>query len=108
MITGRPVFEGRDQSQVLNQIAAILGPPTSQALSSMNVSKIDVKLNFNPQHTIGDWSKVFKRKVDPLALDFVSKLVVWDPNERVTPLKALLHPFFDELFVLNSASEDNN
>ena len=30
-------------------------------------------------------------------MDLLSKLLVYEPNLRLTPLKALLHPFFDEL-----------
>lgn len=40
---------------------------------------------------------MFKRKVDPMAIDLVSKVLVYPPNERLKPLEALLHPFFNEL-----------
>lgn len=106
MVTGRPVFEGKDQSQTLNLIAGVLGPPSMDALNNMNVSKIDEKLKFAPPSQAGDWGKVFKRKIDPLLVDFISKLIAWDPCERITPLKALLHPFFNNLFDShNPASE---
>jgi len=40
---------------------------------------------------------VFKPKVDPMAIDFISKLLVYAPKERLKPMEALLHPYFNEL-----------
>ena len=36
-------------------------------------------------------------RMEALALDLVSKLLVYSPNIRLTPLQALCHPYFDEL-----------
>lgn len=105
MITGRPLFDGKNQSQVINQIAALLGPISPNALNNMHVSKIDENIMYNPPSQAGDWSKVFKRNLDPFLIDFISKLVVWDPSERITPLKALLHPFFNILYDSKSGNE---
>lgn len=44
------------------------------------------------------WPKVFANcKIDPLAIDLISKILVYSPEERLTPLEALAHPLFDEL-----------
>ena len=32
-----------------------------------------------------------------MAIDLVSKVLVYPPEERLKPLEALLHPFFNEL-----------
>jgi len=40
--------------------------------------------------------KVFKKST-PEAIQFVSRLLVYDPLKRPRPLPALLDPFFDEL-----------
>ncbi len=41
--------------------------------------------------------KVFKPKVDPLAIDLVSKIVVYSPNKRLSALEALAHSYFDDM-----------
>ena len=41
--------------------------------------------------------EMFPNKPDPMAVDIVSKLLKYDPNERIKPYQALMHPFFDEL-----------
>lgn len=41
--------------------------------------------------------KVFRSRTPPDAIDFISKVLVYDPSQRLRPMEALLHPFFDEL-----------
>ena len=40
--------------------------------------------------------QVFK-KTDPLLIDLLSKILVYDPKERLTPVQALTHSFFNDL-----------
>ena len=40
---------------------------------------------------------IFEGVTDKDALDLLSKLLVYDPEKRITPLKALAHPFFEEI-----------
>lgn len=42
------------------------------------------------------WGKIF-RKSSPEAIDFVAKLLVYDPTVRPKPIAALLDPYFNEL-----------
>ncbi len=34
---------------------------------------------------------------DPLLLDLISKILVYNPEERFQPIEALTHPYFDDL-----------
>lgn len=43
------------------------------------------------------WEKVFRSRTPKEAIDFVSRLLVYDPSKRPHPLVALLDPYFDEL-----------
>mmetsp|Transcript_1286 Transcript_1286/g.1168 ORF Transcript_1286/g.1168 Transcript_1286/m.1168 type:complete len:104 (+) Transcript_1286:182-493(+) len=47
------------------------------------------------------WSKVFGSKVDPLAVDLISKIMVYSPQKRLKPLEILLHPYFNDIKVPN-------
>jgi len=42
-------------------------------------------------------SQVFRSKATPEAIDLMSKLLVYTPDKRVTPLQSCAHAFFDEL-----------
>lgn len=43
------------------------------------------------------WSKVFRSKTPPEAIDLISRLLVYNPARRLSPIDALQHTFFDEL-----------
>ena len=49
------------------------------------------------------WTKVFKNKnVEDQFLDLITQLLQYDPEIRFTPIKALNHPYFDEIKDPNS------
>ena len=50
-----------------------------------------------PQIKAHPWNRVFKARTPPEAIDLISKILVYDPERRLKPLEALLHPFFDDL-----------
>lgn len=43
----------------------------------------------------------WKSKVNPLFIDFISKMLEYSPKKRLKPLAGLLHPFFDDLRTKN-------
>lgn len=43
------------------------------------------------------WEKVFRHRTPREAIDFVARLLGYDPSQRPRPLVALLDPYFDEL-----------
>ena len=43
------------------------------------------------------WEKVFRSRIPREAIDFVAKLLVYDPNQRPRPLVALVDSYFNEL-----------
>lgn len=54
------------------------------------------------------WTKVFRSRTPPEAVDLISKLLVYNPDKRLSPLEALLHPFFDELRDKNTKLPNGN
>lgn len=43
------------------------------------------------------WEKVFRSRTPKEAIDFVARLLTYDPKARPHPLTALLDPYFNEL-----------
>ena len=73
----------------------MLGTPTKEEIYKMNP---ECKDKVFPVIQSFPWEKVFKRrKVTESYLDLISKLLIYDPDKRLTPLQAICHPFFDEL-----------
>ena len=91
----RPIFPGKSAKEQLYEIIKILGTPTKEQLKSMNGIYKNVKLSkMEPE----SWANVFKNKNnDPLYIDLVSKLLVYEPDSRLSPYKALGHAYFDDL-----------
>lgn len=50
-----------------------------------------------PAIKMHEWKKVFRSKSDPQAIELISKILVYNPAKRLTPMEALCHKFFDEL-----------
>lgn len=48
------------------------------------------------------WEKVFRSRTPKESVDFVSRLLVYDPKARPKPLEALLDSYFDELRDVNT------
>lgn len=94
MLLGHPLFPGESGVDQLVEIIKVLGTPTREQITTMNPNYTEFKF---PQIKAHPWSKVFRSRVPAEAVDLVSKLLVYCPDERLTPMQALMHPFFDDL-----------
>ena len=94
LINGEPPFKGENGIDQLVEVFKVLGTPTKTQLTKMNPDFVDFKF---PQVLPVSWSFFFKDVIPVDALDLVSKLLVYTPSQRLRPIEALIHPFFDEL-----------
>ena len=96
MVLNKPIFPGKSAKDQLFEIIKVLGSPKKDEILKMNNEfKGVIKL---PNMVKKPWKDVFKDKiVDENFIDLVDKLIVYDPEKRLTPYKALCHPYFDEL-----------
>ena len=94
LLLGQPLFVGESGVDQLVEIIKVLGTPTQAQIESMNKNYSEFKF---PHVKQTPWNRVFKSRTPPDAIDLISKVLVYDPERRLKPLEALLHPFFDEL-----------
>ena len=95
LVLGRPMFPGATTSDQLVEIIRILGTPTKDDICSMNPHFKDHKF---PDVKPIPFEKLFKNRIIPEHfLDLLSKLLVYNPQIRLTPEKALEHTYFDEI-----------
>lgn len=94
LMVGTPLFPGESGIDQLVEIIKILGTPTKEEILAMNPTYNEYKF---PQIKASPWTKVFKSKTPPEALDLISKLLVYVPTNRLKPIEAMCHPFFDEI-----------
>lgn len=73
----------------------ILGPPSMIHVMAMNSNYDGSKcLEAGPRRF---WGNVFKANTSLECINFVARLLKYDPKSRPTPLDCLLDSFFDEL-----------
>ena len=95
LILGRPLFPGESPSDQLVEIIKILGTPSKEDIMSMNPQYKEHKF---PDIKPTPWEKVFRnRKTPEFFLDLIDKLLMYNPEKRLSPSQAIQHQFFDEL-----------
>ncbi|MDC6270776.1 mitogen-activated protein kinase [Acetobacter pasteurianus] len=100
MLLGRPLFPGRDYHNQLWLIMEILGTPDMEDYYNIKskrareyirslpfCKKIPFKELFQ---TMGNQGQV---PVNPLAIDLLEKLLIFNPSKRITVEEALQHPY---------------
>ncbi|KAF7343430.1 Pkinase-domain-containing protein [Mycena venus] len=96
MISGMPLFRGKDNNDQLMHIMKILGTPSHQQLAKMLKDSPEIVLNREfPQLPKINLAQVLP-KASPAALDLLERLLKFDPSERISAADALSHPYFTE------------
>ena len=96
LVLNKPIFQGKNKVDQLFAIINILGTPSIDLIKEINPKYNNKqKLPFVERK---NWFDFFDDKInDEDYIDLVSKLLVYQPDMRLSPYKALCHPFFDEL-----------
>ena len=95
LVLCQPIFPGNSSTNQMMEIINILGTPSHEQILIMNPKGSKIKMPNKPKI---EWSEILAEKFnDSNFIDLVSKLLVYEPNLRLTPYKAMCHPFFDDL-----------
>ncbi|KAG1701561.1 Glycogen synthase kinase-3 beta [Phytophthora capsici] len=94
LLLGQPLFPGESGVDQLVEIIKVLGTPQREEIEAMNPNYTEFQF---PQIKAHSWSKIFRSRTPPEAINLLSKMLVYDPKRRAKPLEAAAHPFFDEL-----------
>jgi len=95
MISGVPLFRGKDTQDQLLHIMRILGTPSDQQLAKMAKDSPEITLKPFPRCPKVDLQQVLP-KASPAAIDLLERLLKFDPAERISAVDALSHPYFTE------------
>jgi serine/threonine protein kinase len=95
LVLGKPIFAGDSSINQLVEIIKVIGTPSKTDIKKMNPNYILYKFPIIRSFTL---SEIFKEyNMEENFLDLLRKILVYDPLERIKPLNALCHPFFDDL-----------
>lgn len=99
MAQKRPLFCGDSEIDQLFKIFRIMGTPKESTWPGVSTLP-DFKSSFPRWATPSNMTSAFAKEVPNLCaqgVDLLSKLVVFDPYQRLTAEEALRHPYFDDV-----------
>ena len=90
----KPLFPGKSQVNQLNLIISLLGNPRDSYIDKIKSDQIKAYVTSLPKQV----TRVqFKDRIpmcsSPEAMDFIQRMLIWEPNDRLPSGLALAHPF---------------
>ncbi|KAI5121325.1 hypothetical protein M0805_003792 [Coniferiporia weirii] len=94
LLLKEPIFQAKNEMELISMIFKLLSPPTSSSwpgYASLPLSKTLILPTFH--------SPQFRHKfpyMTAAGIDLLSKMLTYDPDQRISAADALQHPFFSE------------
>lgn len=95
MLTLFPLFPGDDELDQTHKIHDILGTPSESLLN--HFQKLATHIEFNFPHKTGIGINKFLSHASAECQDLINKLLIYNPEERISSKQALNHPYFKDL-----------
>jgi len=95
-LTMNPVFPGESEIDELNRIFKLLGTPSEKIWPGYSKLPGPQKMKFVDFPVSNLRSKFTKEMLSDKGLDFLKRLLTYDPKRRLTCDEALQHSYFDE------------
>ncbi|KPA76588.1 mitogen activated protein kinase putative (MPK11) [Leptomonas pyrrhocoris] len=96
LLGSRPLFQGKDRVNQLDKIVDVIGTPSEEDINSVGSGAAQKYLKKKGFRNPPDWRQRYP-KASPEALDLLRRMLVFNPNKRVTVLQAMRHPFLEQL-----------
>ncbi|KAJ7240834.1 mitogen-activated protein kinase [Mycena haematopus] len=94
MLSGKPLFPGRDYHHQLTLILDVLGTPTLDEFYAITTRRSRDYIRALPFRKRRPFAQLFPN-ANPLAIDFLTKTLTFDPKKRITCEDALAHPYLE-------------
>ena len=91
MINQQPLFPGDSEIDELFRIFRELGTPTEDMWPG--VSQLPDFMTTFPQWQRKEWTAICSN-LDPVGIDLLSQMLVYEPSKRISARAAISHPFF--------------
>ncbi|XP_038705501.1 mitogen-activated protein kinase 15-like [Tripterygium wilfordii] len=96
LLTGKPLFPGKNVVHQLDLMTELLGAPSSEAIARVRNEKARRYLSSLWKKKPIPFSQKFPH-ADPLALRLLEKMLAFEPKDRPTAEEALADPYFKGL-----------
>lgn len=97
LLGGRVLFPGKQPFDQMNLILSVLGAPSEDVISRVPSKRNQEYLRSQSGIPKIPFSVLFP-KASTLALDLLSRMLTFDPHQRITVDEALRHPYLAPLF----------
>tara|TARA_R110002003_G_scaffold433_4_gene19736 strand:+ start:14438 stop:15418 length:981 start_codon:yes stop_codon:yes gene_type:complete len=94
MLSGKPLFPGKDYHHQLTLILDVLGTPTMEDYYGIKSRRAREYIRSLPFKKKIPWKAMFP-KTNDLALDLLERLLAFNPVKRITVEEALKHPYLE-------------
>ncbi|KAF5314677.1 hypothetical protein D9611_007237 [Ephemerocybe angulata] len=94
MLTGKPLFPGRDYHHQLTLILDVLGTPTLDEFYAITTRRSRDYIRALPFRKRKPMAQLFPN-ANPQAIDFLTRTLTFDPKKRITVEEALAHPYLE-------------
>uniref|UniRef100_A0AAX7TZH3 mitogen-activated protein kinase n=1 Tax=Astatotilapia calliptera TaxID=8154 RepID=A0AAX7TZH3_ASTCA len=95
MLQGKPLFKGSDHLDQLTEIMKLIGTPSQEFISKLDSEDAKSYLKSLGKVEKKDFQKVFSTS-NPQAVSVLERMLLLDPEKRVTAAEALTLPYFTE------------
>ena len=96
MLLKRPLLPAMSEEDQINMITKLLGNPSKKFLGSITNEQNREFMEQMPKRAGKDFEELFEG-VNPLAVDLLKKIFVYDPAERITVADAMAHPYLSDV-----------
>ncbi|KAM7261084.1 hypothetical protein ACFE04_026559 [Oxalis oulophora] len=100
IMTREPLFPGKDYVHQLRLITELIGSPDDASLGFLRSNNARRYARQLPQYRKQNFAARFPN-MSPGAVDLLEKMLVFDPNRRITVDEALCHPYLAPLHEIN-------
>lgn len=98
MVGRSPLLPGNDQLEQIHRIVQLTGTPNNSDLEFIKNPSAKKQILRLPKFTKKSFSKIFNGSINPLLVDLLENMLMFNPNKRYDVKKCLSHPQFKDIY----------
>ena len=93
LLLGRALLPGKDYLSQLTMVIALLGMPSEEDMKHLS-DQARKFITAQPKREARDIAQLLQGKTTPEGTDLICKMLVFNPEKRISTLEVLRHPYF--------------